>query len=283
MSRLYSIYLQYTDKHLSEGVLHLDALENRISPGNKAIRIIIDNFLSENQTINKDDYIIFGGDNTAHEFSGWDRGIELLEEQYQLEKEDVILFANDSYFRNYDPELTNNFSESHLHIARRKKALIGVLDTFPEPMIIDGKERKCWVRSNCFLMSFELVKLINGIQYVRPIGELFSGVVDPFFMPNGNLPEKYQAYLNIWLFREESPLLAWRHHWYKSAPLSIENIDMMRLKAYCIISEHALSWRVSDRGGRLINILPEPRLGFRTRITLFMKRITKKIISTLKF
>jgi hypothetical protein len=262
MSRLYSIYLQYTDKHLPEGITHLDALEHRISPGKKATRIIIDNFLPANQTINKDDCTIFGGDNTAHEFSGWDKGVSILKKTFKLQKDDIILFSNDSFFRNYDPNLGVNFSPNHLKQAFRKSAIVGVLDEFPEQLVINGKKRKSWIRSNCFLMSCAMLYSLKTLQMPIPKNIFFDLTIEPFFSYSCDLDPQYQAYIKIWLLKEESELLSWRNHWYKSEPLTTENAEMMRQKAYSILCEHALSARVCDLGGSLINIIPKPKTNF---------------------
>jgi hypothetical protein len=75
MTRLFTLYLQYTDEYLLAGLMHLDALEKKLCPNGKVERIIIDNAMQKGTTIIKEKHLIHGGDNTAHEFSGWDRGV----------------------------------------------------------------------------------------------------------------------------------------------------------------------------------------------------------------
>lgn len=281
MPRLFILYLQYTTQFTQAGLLHLDEIAHRLQPYGQAHRIIIDNALPTGTIEDYEGNTLYGGDNSAHEFSGWEVGIRILETQVQLTDTDVLLFANDSFFRNYDPDLQKHFTHKHLRATSRKRVLTGVVDDFAEPTMISGKLRTLWVRSNCFLISYKTLKKIGSLIHPVPKEAIFTSEIPTFFHPDSGLDKKYIAVLRIWLFREESDLLSWRKHWYKSAPLTAENYEFMRLKAYSILCEHDLSARVCDRGGKLRNIVPRPKITLRV-IYNFLLRHARKYMFSMK-
>jgi len=254
--RCFSIYLQYSTAYFAEGMPHLESLERRLFGRREFRRIIIDNQLQAGDRVFFDGQTLYGGDNGAHEFSGWEFGLKMLEREFALEQSDVILFSNDSFFRNYDPTLQMKFKRKHIKQTSEGPLMTGVLDTFPEPILIEGKERRCWVRSNCFLINYGLLRKIGSLVHPMPREAFFSGEVPGFFSTNAPLHDRYKTFLRIWLLQEKSDSFIYSDHWYKSEPLNKANISFLSRKAYCILCEHHLSFAVCDNGGRLLNILP---------------------------
>lgn len=254
--RLFTIYLQYTSAHMADGLLHLSFLEKRLTRKGSFQRIIVDNAFSSGERKSIAGLTVFGGDNRYHEFSGWEVGLELLERSCMPADNDVILIANDSFFRNYDPALQRNFKRRHMQLAAYNPCAIGVVDSFPEPMHLDGVDQTSWVRSNCFIINYGLLKKIRPMYLNIPPSMMFTSEDLRFFKPECNLELKYQAYLRVWLFGEETDLLAYNDHWYKSQPLNETNYALFVNKAYSIICEHALSRRIIEHFGWLIDIGP---------------------------
>jgi hypothetical protein len=271
MSSLYTIFVQYTTEQTESALRHLNKLERILTPLGASERIMIDNYLPNETSIILDSQVIYGGDNTYMEFSGWQIGLEKLVSKVKINDKDVILIANDSFHRNYKPDWIEGFNGKHFHLASKKKYLIGWTDQFIDPINIMGKERKGWIRSNCFIINYGLLRQILPFFIEQKPDSIFTKKNNSFFKENSPLPFTYREYLKVWLFGEKSSHINFYNQWYKSEPLNENNYDFFIRKAYSIICEHSFSFRAVDAGGKLLSINPKKRLSLIKRIKIKSK------------
>jgi hypothetical protein len=254
MGRLYTLFLQYSMDHTSSAISYLTDIEMRLQEGGTAHRIIVDNKLSPNQILKDESQTIYGGDNAFREFSGWRIGLSLLKEQRILMDDDVILFVNDSFFRNYNPAWLEDFRRCHTRKAMRHRFMIGWMDVFPKKMDFLGYTSLKWIRTNCFLISYSLLHHIRLIPEQLQADLIFSHSPATFFREDAPLGDMYQAYLKGWLFGTSHPGLKFRRPWYKHEPLNEGNLRFFEEKTLSILCEHALSAAVLAVGGKLMAI-----------------------------
>jgi hypothetical protein len=282
MANLFIIFLQYTSEHFAGSLAHLKLLEKRCCKKGTKATIIVDNQIPTGQTIKNDQVTIYGGDNTFHEFSGWQIGIDILEHQYTPEDIDVILIANDTFFRNYDPSWLDLFKKKHFRLASKKHVMIGWMDVFPEPMKFLNFTSKDWIRTNCFIVNYGLLKNLLPLPISQTPDKIFSHSVSSFFNDSSHLSAKYKAYLRSWLFDEKSPLIDFKPKWYRSTSLNQENLEYFEKKAFSIICEHALSARAKSLGGSLVAINKVNSAGKKKRKKSLMVAVIRSLIRRLK-
>lgn len=251
---LYTIYLQYTSKHLQEGLEHLELLENKLSSNGAHKRIIVDNALPCGSIKKNSSVAIHGGNNAYREFSGWEQGIILLKKQGLLNKNDVILFANDTFFRNYDPKWLESFKPSHFHRAAKRKIIVGWRGSFHQKFSFLNHTGSHWIRTNCFLINYGLLASIQPLHIKELAGDFFSGQAGSFFSCNAPLSKDYKAYIRAWLFKDFRAGIKLSKSWYLSKSITENNIRFFEQKALAIICEHALSARVVNNRGKLVFI-----------------------------
>lgn len=282
MANLFIVFLQYTPEHLVGSLAHLKLLEKRFCKKGAKSTIIVDNQIQTGQTVMNDLFTIYDGDNTFNEFSGWQTGIDILKHQHSPGPKDVILIANDTFFRNYDPSWLDLFKKKHFRLASKKLVMIGWLDVFPEPMQFLNFTSKEWIRTNCFIVNYSLLKKILPLPIPQTLDKMFSHSVSSFFNDSYHLSDKYKAYLRSWLFDEKSTLIEFKPKWYRSAPLNQFNLEYFEKKAFSIICEHALSARVKSHGGRLIAINKRNSEGKKKRNKSLMVAVIRSLMRRLK-
>jgi hypothetical protein len=132
--------------------------------------------------------------------------------------------------------------------------MIGWMDIFPTPMRFLGYHTKKWIRTNCFLISYSLLKKIDLVPGKLTNESLFSHDTLTFFNNGGLLGKDYQAYLRAWLFDEPAPWEKFKGRWYNREPLSDDNLAHFESKTLSIICEHSLSAEAMSYGGRLVPV-----------------------------
>ncbi|MBV2245688.1 MAG: hypothetical protein KUL83_00860 [Lentimicrobium sp.] len=271
MGKLYTVFLQYSSDHTASAISYLTDIEKRLQEGGTTHRILVDNKLPVNQVITEESWTIHGGDNDFHEFSGWSVGLNLLKEHKRLTDDDVILFVNDSFFRNYHPAWLEDFKRRHTQKAMRRRLMIGWMDVFPKKMEFLGYSSSKWIRTNCFLINYSLLRELTLVPEHLKADLVFSHSPATFFREDAPLGDLYRAYLRGWLFGLPHPGLKFRTPWYKNEQLNEGNLWFFEGKALSIMCEHALSAAVLAAGGRLMAI--------NSRNPYSLRRIKKKLLS----
>lgn len=253
---VFFVYLQYGDTHQQEGLARLRKLAPKLFPGRVARYLDVDNALEGDIEIRVGtDCERISGDNRVREFTGYQRGFDWLASRYAPSDETPIVFANDTFFRNYGDRYLDGFRASEIDRALASRCLIGHIDAYPLPVEIQDVEFSRWVRTSFFVSSVGVVRELQPFAIPFSSSDLFGGPGEPFFKATSPIGDRYRDYLETWLFgvarRPE-----FDHHWHSCAPLTEENRIAMQEKVRCILSEHALSARATAAGISLIAIEP---------------------------
>lgn len=178
----------------------------------------------------------FKGSNVAGEFSAWDEGYLFLKNNGLINKEDVVVFMNDTFchhrfFTFYDRIL---YRRTIAHCTCN--GFYGELNSTGEVFYVNELPLSAWISSYVFISRMENIdKLLpfNSASAISDerIAQIESGLVQrkvdvPFFSDNLN------QHLSHWLFPVNG------NGWYKAGATS-SAILMFKLKA--IINEKLLT------------------------------------------
>lgn len=121
---------------------------------------------------------VVGGDNSSHEFSGWQRGINTLASlncQY-----DLALIINDAFLKPGPSFLQDYATPELLQKSLSEKKIIGRIDSVFQHYTLFGYDVSSWVCTNCFFVPKKaLDALENMVQFNKRIGEIFPATYNP--------------------------------------------------------------------------------------------------------
>jgi len=191
--------------------------------------IVIDNKIDRNhKPAKKDNVTYIGGDNTLHEFTGWQCGINYLNENNI--NYDVILFVNDSFLS------PGGYSDMSVTINDNsiKECFItnGMIGNMVGNEII-GK----YCRTHCFLLPKKIIDHIKTLYTFdfKYLDECISKELQhPYFLPNAPLNKLFQQQLADHLSK----------YWHSRINI-LENWDIFRMKAFMLIQEVILTAKIT--------------------------------------
>ncbi len=257
--RTFILYLSYGLNLSDSGLKRIDEISSNLIESSEKIYILIDNKRSNYYSKLDDRTHLISGDNTTLEFSGWDVGYKFIDDNFNLNVNDIIIFANDTFDkRNYSDggrEYLKYFDKKYLEKIIFSNLAIGYMDDFPKTVNLMGIEYKSWIRSNIFVISYDLAKKIYPLSFPIARDYIFGTVQERFFKPNMYISENWMAYISSWLFGHEDPNYPeYRLRWLKFEVLSEENRSFFQKKCLAILSEHYLSARLHYLGANIINL-----------------------------
>jgi len=188
------------------------------------------------------------GSNKAAEFSGWDEAASL----YCIEEYDVIIMANDTFCtrRDFGDAHINSFCRLVVEAKKKHKYyIIGEIDYSInyKRMIKMRKFMLRWVRTSIFAISPITLSEINGVGIsLSDLDSLISIKSDSSLSYARSISPLIKERINKWLFSKDP-----KKGWYKSRLVSI---DLLCLKAKCILQELELSIRCEQAGATFIQL-----------------------------
>ncbi|MDB4975340.1 MAG: hypothetical protein JWN48_3681 [Myxococcaceae bacterium] len=180
-------------------------------------------------------------DNTGLEFGGYQRGLSELESR--LTDDDTVLFLNDTFCtHHYVSRVVQRRLVAALLRARAAKVplVAGNLDRASHSFRVDGVLMERWVSTWMFALNAAALRALELKLYCPERDQDIVGgsSLKTFFGP---ACEPYlRAYIAGWLFYDDGA----SDRWYKAAPLSEANAEMMAAKARAIVQEKYLYARL---------------------------------------
>ena len=179
---------------------------------------------------------IVDGTNHLGEFSGWQEGLALLDDQSA-----GVVFINDSVctHRRFSWARKESFSRSVRKSANA--AFVGFRDRGQGEFSVAGMNVNEWTSTYCFMLSTKGLELLGRRLYQSDlVAACVPGGLDEerFF---AELSTDLDAHLRRWLFGGG---------WYAGERLTEATAESMTFKAKCIIAEKLLSGRCKALGIR---------------------------------
>lgn len=106
-----------------------------------------------------------GGDNSSHEFSGWQRGITVLASLHC--HYDLLLIVNDMFLKPGPSFLQDYATPELLKKSLSEKKIIGRIDSTGQNYTLFGHDVSSWICTNCFLVPREAANALGNMVLIN--------------------------------------------------------------------------------------------------------------------
>ncbi len=254
INTVYVVYLQFTGAHFSLAYdVMMSKVLSKIEYGDWRW-LTVDNSISADVEIIKDRHFhLISGDNSAREFSGFDKGVKYLN-RLNPKPNDLVIFANDTFHRSYGAEYLDSVTKDKIEKNILANGMLGYVDSFPQPVKGFDHSFSSWVRTSFFMQNYSLVNKLIPFSIPTDRGLIFGDSIAEFFKSNDILSENYKSYLKTWLFDDSSQNSDFKESWHSKETLNETNFRKLQEKCWCILCEQNLSARTQDLGIAVLNI-----------------------------
>jgi hypothetical protein len=256
---IYLVLLEFGRRHEQASLDLLISTLGRVCPGATPRTVIVDNALDGRMgpTVAVElehDIHRVSGDNTMHEFSGWDLAITWLEQRYAPAPASIVVLANDTIVRADKHDRVRDMPADRVAAASRG-ALVGWIDEYPRSVELFGLAIRQWIDTSLVLAEWRTLAALRPLAR-PPADDVFADDWHAIFREPSPLSENYRAYLKTYFFGDRGDR-EFEHGWYAQEPLTEGNFDAFKLKLRCVFCEHLLSARARARGIPLVDIRPQ--------------------------
>ena len=242
------VLLLYYQPFAAEATKRFVALLQSISTN--YLLVIVEN---QQLQLNRNDFPdahVIAGDNTLHEFSGWQTGLEYCRQRKLIPQSGILVFANDTFCHHnkFGPITTWCFSQTFRKLLKNPEemTLAGEVHPTGGTFSIDGKHFSQWVSTYLFAMTVNLSEKFESLVMSKNMDRFFTGKANPDSFLIGPLNEALKRHLVNYLFG-----LHRSAKWYAAAELNNDNLARFVSKTKSILCEMHLSAVTTGLGGKL--------------------------------
>jgi hypothetical protein len=218
------------------------AAVRRAFPRSRAGAVVVDNAdEGEGETAIASDIYRIAGDNSLHEFSGWDRGLAWLERRTPLATDTIVVLANDTVARVDKRQHVCELPVDRL-AAVRHGALVGWVDEYPQPIELFGYSVRQWVDTSLVVAERRTFATLGPLADPLAAGSVFTNDWRNPFLEPSPLSARYRQYLATYYFGAPAAG-GFDQAWYASEPLNARNFGVFKAKLRSVFCEHLLSGR----------------------------------------
>lgn len=219
----------------------------------------IDNFAPEPYVRRDSNIISLSGDNSAWEFSGWARALDVARDLGI--SPDVFIFLNDAFLKGCAGWRGIARHQSRLNpftLSQLDSGLAGHVDSHREDERICGLPCQAWVRTNSFACTKDVLAAATFPPIPNAVFDDWSPVNwnGQILYPHAPVSPALQSFLRHWLTEQ----------WDRSAPITELNWPFFRKKLQAILNERLLSARYQASGVRLLHFGSPRRPGLYARL-----------------
>ncbi len=200
-----------------------------------------------------------GGDNSAHEFTGWDKGWR--EARTRLTRPfDVVLMVNDALANSKPLEALDAIDAGIIRQLPAQNTALGWVDTFsrvnPEPIDllthpirINGKACRKWLCTTFFMVPERVFEKLVPVTSFAGMDDVFTRN-DPEkpFLDSAPLSQNYRDFL----FTHQTRV--WRRGDKRGYVLDETTFPLFKNKVRNILNEHALGVKLWEQGVGHVNL-----------------------------
>ncbi len=220
----------------------------RQMPGVDRTVVIVDNALPCGVAHQSNAGFVIGGDNSAREFSAFDRAIEFVGSD--IWSYDLVHFAT-SAFNQLHVAYLDRFDTDLLDALADRSVCAGHLDCYNEPIEVLTYHSQHWVRSCFFFLPPTEVKALGSFVSVADGGQFFSGNPDEPFLADAPINRRYRDYITEWLIGRD---IGQGVKWHSSFALTPQTLPEFEQKARAILNEQLLGIRLRALGCHLVDV-----------------------------
>ena len=246
--RVLTLFVRHGKNKYPGAEEQLEAIFANQLPAIEHRTLIVDNALpSDHEPTGEGPSIVIAGDNSAWEFSAWDKGLAFLGNQ--IWSYDLLHLVTSAFNTLYTGYLSR-FNEAMLRAVVDRPVCVGHIDCYNQAVRVRSFTSQHWLRTSfLFIPPVELMRLGGAVSVREP--SLFFGV-DPQqpFRPDAPLSANYQKYILEWLTGTD---IGQGSAWHSKIALDAESWLVFQAKAAAILNEHLLAIRLRAQGTHVID------------------------------
>lgn len=184
-----------------------------------------------------------GGDNSAHEFSGWEKGLKEAE-KHLSNNYDLVAFCNDALMNSKPYDILQELTYEHFQSIKDNQLVLGWHDSFndilkryklPTGSMRFGKRNlSSWICTTFFVLPKKVLAKCLPLQELKDTATVYSSCKDKLFKEETPLNSDYQTFL----INHQTKI------WYNRYQLTPENFPLFKQKTLMCINEHLLGERI---------------------------------------
>jgi hypothetical protein len=211
--------------------------------------LIVDNARPRHSIEEREDgTIVIGGDNSAREFSAFDRAIEFVGSR--IWSYDLVHFATSAFNRLYVAYL-ERFGTRLLDALVGRAVCVGHIDCYNEPVDVLTYRSQHWIRSCFFFLPPEEVRALGSFVSVNDAARFFSGDPGEPFRADAPISDRYREYITHWLTGGD---IGQGVEWHSRFALTRETLTEFEEKTRAILNEQLFGIRLRAMGCRVIDV-----------------------------
>ncbi len=231
------LFLQYDTEKYPGSLLYLEKYLKTIRQHSVNKIVIIDNKKEEDSLEIIDNCKVkIGGDNSHWEFSGWNKGLELIKTMKL--SYDAILFVNDSFQNPAFISPTRIICDESISRCIGEKALLGARGGSGKDLFFIGTYNLyTWVRTHCFMMEKSVIKIVKDlITFHRPFIDMatLSKVEPPYFSDTQAISNNLKNKIINWLYEGGT--------WHSAFKFE-DDPELFKMKSLAYLNELGLTAR----------------------------------------
>jgi hypothetical protein len=248
--RVLTLLVRYGEASYGDALSRLDAVFHRQAPEVERETIVVDNALPPGHVAQTERGLsVIGGDNSAHEFSGWDRAVSHVGRA--LDGFDVVHLATSAFGMLYTGYL-ERFDSGVLRLVADRPIAAGHIDYYPHAVAVGEQVSQHWLRTSFVFLAPREVRGLRTLVSHRSRQALFSGDPRRPFRADGPVSEGCARLIVDWLTspRGTGQGVAW----HSRIDLGTGSLRRFEDKAMAILNEHALSVRLRAQGCAAVDL-----------------------------
>jgi hypothetical protein len=163
------------------------------------------------------------GDNTLHEFSGWQSGLEYCQQRKLIPRHGILVFANDTFCHHnkFGPITRWCFVHAFKKLLKHpeRMALAGEVHPTGGVFRLDGLPFSQWVSTYLYAMTVPLSERLESLTKPLNLDRFFTGQAVSNDFLKGPLNDNLKNHLVNYLFG-----LRGSAKWYAAASISEQNL-----------------------------------------------------------
>jgi len=191
--------------------------------------------------------VLVGSSNAHWEFSAWDRALAHVDRR--IDAYDFVHLAT-SAFAALNTEYLERFDSRMLATVLGRKAAVGHIDNYNEPVSLEGHATQAWLRSSWIFLPPREVQRLGSFVSITDGGAYFSGDPEAPFRVDAPLSPNFQQYILGWLTGDGT---GQGIQWHSRFRLSSESLPYFEAKTLAILNEQMLSIRLQAQGCPLVD------------------------------
>ncbi len=187
-----------------------------------------------------------GGDNSAWEFSAFDRGVAAFEAEGAVP--DLYAFVTDAFLA-YGDDYLDLVTNATLGYALGLGACIGWVDNFDggRECTIDGRTYDAWMRTSLLFMPAAIRTALGALSTPLDREAIFGTEAQTPFRESAPVSANLRSLLLSWLTTRPTDS-GLQEAWHSQMELTEATFDAFRDKVCAILREHLLSARLRELG-----------------------------------